>query len=224
MRIRVPTFAAAVLVTLAGAVPAGAHVTVNPEEWAADDFARFDVRVPTERAADTTKVSVKLPEGIFFVSFQPKAGWHRTVKMVKLSKPVELFGDKITERVASVTWTGGRIRPGEFDEFGMSAKLPNTPGKSLVFPAVQTYSSGEVVRWIGPPDSEEPAPAVKLTAAEGEAGGSAPAAQQAQPPAGDEDDGGSDTLAIIALIVAVAALAAGVAALVLRRPRQRVTA
>jgi periplasmic copper chaperone A len=224
MRIRVPTFAAAGVLALVAAVPAGAHVTVNPEEWAADDFARFDIRVPTQRDVDTTKVSVKLPEGVFFVSFQPKAGWHRTVKMVKLSKPVELFGDKVTERVDSVTWTGGRIRPGEFDEFGMSAKLPNTPGKSLVFPAVQTYASGEVVRWIGPPDSEEPAPAVKLTAAESEAGGSAPAAQQPQPPAGDEDGGGSDTLAIISLIVAIAALGAGVAALLLRRPRERVSA
>jgi len=128
----------------------------------------------------------------------------------------------VTERVASVTSSGGRIRPGEFDEFGMSAKLPNTPGKSLVFPAVQTYSSGEVVRWIGPPDSEEPAPAVKLTAAEGEGAASAPAAQQPQAPA--EDDGGSDTLALIALIVGVAGLAAGLAALFLSRRRQRVTA
>ncbi|HEY6777023.1 MAG TPA: DUF1775 domain-containing protein, partial [Thermoleophilaceae bacterium] len=96
-------------------------------------------------------------------------------------------------------------------------------GSSLTFKAVQTYSSGEVVRWIGPPDSEEPAPQVKLTAAEGE-GGAAPAAQQ-QPAAGDGGDdggGGSGTLSIIALIVGAAGLAAGIAALLRGRGRTRV--
>jgi periplasmic copper chaperone A len=95
--------------------------------------------------------------------------------------------------------------------------VPDKAGSTLAFPAVQTYSSGEVVRWIGPPDAEEPAPQVKLTAAEAEGGAAAePAA--AQPAAdGGDDDGGSDTLAIIALIVGIAGLAAGLAALFLRR-------
>jgi len=88
-------FPAAALASLTAASPAGAHVTVNPEEWAADDFARFDIRVPTERDnADTTKISMRLPKGLFSVSFQPKPGWQRTMKMAKLSKPVELFGER----------------------------------------------------------------------------------------------------------------------------------
>jgi periplasmic copper chaperone A len=82
---------------------------------------------------------------------------------------------------------------------------------------VQTYSSGEVVRWIGPPDSDEPAPRVQLTAAEGE-GGAGPAARQGAS-SGDGDDGGSDALSIIALIVGAAGLAAGVAALLRGRGR-----
>ena len=38
--------------------------------------------------------------------------------MEKLDPPVELEGEMQTERVATVTWEGGKIAPGEFDEFG----------------------------------------------------------------------------------------------------------
>ena len=104
---------------------ASAHVTVNPNSVAADSFSRFAIRVPNERpSADTTKVVLQLPEGLFFVSFQPKPGWKRTVTMEKLDPPVDVFGEKQTERVATVTWEGGTIAPGEFDEFGMSVKVP----------------------------------------------------------------------------------------------------
>lgn len=207
---------------------ASAHVTVNPPQWEAEGFARFAIRVPTERPdASTTKVSVKLPEGVFFVGFQPKPGWKREVKMAKLDEPVNLFGDEVTERVDTVTWSGGRIDPGEFDEFGMSARMPEEAGKELVFPAVQTYSSGEVVRWIGEPDAEQPAPRVKVlpAAAEEDAGAAAtPAASPAPAAPAQDEGGGSDTLAIIALVCGAAGLAAGVAALASSRRRARAAA
>src|SRR5687767_15047250 len=88
---------------------AAAHVTVDPQEAAAGSFARFDIRVPTERDVATTKVTVQLPDGLFFVSFQPKPGWKRSVKIEQLAQPVEVLGDEVTERVASVTWSGGSI-------------------------------------------------------------------------------------------------------------------
>jgi periplasmic copper chaperone A len=155
----------AIVVALVCAPAAQAHVTVNPDRGVAGDFARFAIRVPTERPnASTVSVTVRLPEGVFFVSFQPKPGWTRRIVMQKLDEPVELFGDQVTERVAQVTWTGGRIAPGEFDEFGMSARLPDKPGQ-LVFPSLQRYSNGEIVRWIGPPDADEPAPRVEVRAA-----------------------------------------------------------
>ena len=76
--------------------------------------------------------------------------------MVKLAKPVTNDeGETVTERIDTVTWEGGKIAPGEFDEFGMSAKVP-ADETTLVFPATQTYSNGEVVRWIGAPDSTLP--------------------------------------------------------------------
>jgi periplasmic copper chaperone A len=202
-------------------------VTLQPEEVPASGFTRQDMRVPTERDnASTTKVAVRFPPGFTTVSTEPVPGWTAKVTRAKLAKPqVNDEGEKITDRVDTVRWTaaGGQgLGPGQFQDFGLSLAVPDKAGSALTFKAVQTYSSGEVVRWIGPPDSEEPAPQVQLTAAEEEGGGAAPAA--AQEPASGEggDDGGSDTLSIIALIVGAAGLAAGLAALLRGRGRTRV--
>jgi uncharacterized protein YcnI len=218
VKIRSYILGAALVAVLALAPMAVAHVTVQPEEAPAGGFTRLDVRVPNERDnADTTKVDVQFPPGFLSVSTEPVPGWNIKITKRKLDKPVEQFGEQVTEEVGRITFTGGAIRPGEFQDFGLSLGVPDKPGSTLTFKAVQTYSNGEVVRWIGPTDSEEPAPQVKLTAAEAEAGGGG--AQPAGQPAAEEgdDDGGSDTLAIIALIVGIAGLAAGLAALFLRR-------
>jgi periplasmic copper chaperone A len=213
---------------LALAPVASAHVTLQPEEIPAGGFTRIDVRVPTERDdATTTKVEVQLPPGFLFVSTEPVPGWEAKIVKRKLNKPVEQFGEKISEEVGQVSFTAkddsAGIGPGEFQDFGLSVSVPDKAGSMLAFKAVQTYSSGEVVRWIGPPDSEEAAPQVKLAAAEAEGGASEPAAnEQSTPPAesGGNDDG-SNTLAIIALVVAIAGLAAGVLALLAARGRSR---
>jgi len=91
---------------------AAAHVTLNPREWEAGGFGRFDVRVPNERDnASTTEVTVQLPEGLTFVSFQPKQGWKRTVEMETLAQPIGVFGEEVTERIASVTGRVARSTP-----------------------------------------------------------------------------------------------------------------
>ena len=147
-------FAGAVFVAVSPA--ATAHVTVQPNEAIIGSFSRFVVRVPNERPdADTTKVVVKMPP-LTFVSFEPKEGWKRKVKMVELDEPLDAFGQEITEAVGKVTWSGGRIGPGEFLEFGFSARMPDGE-ETLEFRAIQTYSGGEVVRWTGAADSETPA-------------------------------------------------------------------
>jgi uncharacterized protein YcnI len=222
--VKIPRYVSAAVAAVAVLVfaPAvSAHVTLQPEEATAGDFTRLDVRVPNERDnASTTKVEVRFPPGFLSVSTEPEPGWNAEIAMRKLDKPVEQFGERVTEEVDRLILTANgeanAIGPGQFRDFGLSVGVPDKPGATLRFPAVQTYSSGEVVRWIGPPDAEEPAPQVELTSAAAEAGGSQAAQQQA--PAGeDDDDGGSNTLSIIALIVGIAGLAAGLAALFTRR-------
>jgi uncharacterized protein YcnI len=144
---------------------AAAHVTLAPPEWEAGGFARFVVRVPNERDnAATTKVTVRFPEQVIEARFQPIEGWDREIEMTQLDQPIEEEGEEpITEKIDTVTWSGGRIQPGEFQEFGVSFQVPEAePGTMLAFPSIQTYSNGEVVRWIGPEESDEPAPLVEV--------------------------------------------------------------
>jgi periplasmic copper chaperone A len=225
-----PILAAVIAVLLAAPV-AAAHVTLNPREWEAGGFAKFDVRVPNERDnADTTRVVMRFPDEILSASFQDVPGWDRQVEMAQLDQPIEIEGEQITEKIGTVTWSGGTIEPGEFQEFGVSFQVPEDaePGTALAFPSIQTYSNGERVRWIGPEESDEPAPTVTVLEAPPEEGEPAatetPAATPAPASAESEDEGGSDTLSIVALIVGALGLLAGGFALLRSGGRRKVAA
>jgi uncharacterized protein YcnI len=207
--------AAVVLVALAAAAAAEAHVTVHPNRVPAGSFTAVVVRVPNERSdADTTKVDVQLPPGFIFVSTAPMPGWTAKVVSEKLAKPVTVEGEQHDTEVREVIWSGGKIAPGEFLDFPLSVSTPDEPGTTLTFKAVQTYSNGEVVRWIGDPSADEPAPQVALTATD---------APIEDVPAGiaASSGGSGDTRANVALGLGIAGVVAGLLALalvVIRRP------
>ena len=166
--------AVAVAAVVLPATTALAHVTVNPREAAAGTYAKLAFRVPNERdAAETTKLEVAFPMEHPFasVSIRPTPGWSYDVQKTKLATPVTAHGDEISEAVSRITWTGGAIQPGEFEEFEVSVgRLPENVD-SLAFKALQTYSDGEVVRWIeeaapGGEEPERPAPVLNLTKAD----------------------------------------------------------
>ncbi len=187
-------FLTAVATALVIAPSAMAHVTINPDKAPADSFSRFALRVPTEEPVATVRISIQLPEGLEEAGFQPKPGWTRTQ----------------SGRV--VTWSGGEIGPGEFDEFGLSIHVPNTPGEELVFPATQTYADGTVVRWIGEASSDEPAPRVTIEEAEGEgdqATTTTTTATSAAADDGEDDDNDAFTLALASAGLAVGLIALG---------------
>jgi uncharacterized protein YcnI len=213
----------AVAVAAAGlAVPAAAqaHVTVQPNTAAAGAFTVENVRVPNERDnASTVKVDVQLPPGFAEVSYQARPGW--TVKMTteKLAKPIQSDDGPINEQVRRIAFTGhgveGRIRPGQFMDFPLSVQIPGKPGDKLTFKAVQTYSNGEVVRWIGAAGSDTPAPVVSVTN-----GTEAADTQPVGPAAADSGGGASKGLAVTALVVGALGLVAGLVALVNARRRR----
>jgi uncharacterized protein YcnI len=216
--------AAAVVATLTLPAAAGAHVTLQPSEAPSGGFARLDVRVPNEEDAKrTVKVEVQMPPGFADASYEPVAGWTVTETRHKLAKPIKADdGDVLTDELGTITFTAAKgkgIEPGEFQDFGLSLGLPAKPaGTKLTFKALQTYSGGTVVRWIGAEGSEHPAPVVTLvadTSASGGAAAPAPAATAAKDDAGDDD--GANGLAIVALIVGALGLLAGGAALVTAR-------
>jgi uncharacterized protein YcnI len=220
---------AATLVALAPM--AAAHVTVNPGEATKGGFTALAFRVPNERPdSGTTSLEVNIPEDtpIASISVKPTPGWTYTVERRTLSEPVDMEGEEVTEVVSKVTWTGGPINPGEFQEFEISAGPLPEDVDQILFPTIQTYASGEVVRWIDEPlesgeEPEHPAPLLKLVEGDGEDehGGDAAAGDNA---AGDgeaasgvsvsntasqDDVDSANTLATVGIVVGVLGLLAG---------------
>jgi uncharacterized protein YcnI len=152
------------------ATSAFAHVTVNPKEAAGGGYAKLAFRVPNERPAGTTKLEVNLPADHPFasVSVRPQPGWTYTVEKTTLATPIKVHDNDISEVVSKITWTGGEIKAGEFNEFEISVGPLPSDADSIVFKAIQTYSNGEIVRWIevaapGGEEPDRPAPVLKLT-------------------------------------------------------------
>ncbi|NUT45006.1 MAG: YcnI family protein, partial [Thermoactinospora sp.] len=187
--------AAATALTLGLAMPALAHVTIQPGTAPQGGFTKVAFRVPNERDdAGTVKLEVSFPTDhpLAFVSVKPLPGWKAEVVESKLPTPVKVEDGELEEAVTKVVWSGGKINPGEFQEFEVSMGRLPTGVDQLVFPATQTYSSGEVVKWADPPaaggaEAEHPAPVLKLTPPTGDGHGAAPAttapAAQASAPA-----------------------------------------
>ncbi|MCP3754962.1 YcnI family protein [Streptomyces sp. TBY4] len=151
-----------------------AHVSVQPVgEAAKGGYATLNFKVPNERdGASTTQLEVNFPVDQPLSSVMPQdiPGWTVNVEKTKLDKPLTVHGKQINEAVTKVTWSGGKIEPGKFQQFPVSVgKLPEN-AEQMVFKAIQTYDNGEVVRWIEEPkegaaEPQTPAPVLKLTAA-----------------------------------------------------------
>ena len=221
------TTLAAVAVTLSLALPAvaTAHVTVQPTSVpAGGEDTRLVVRVPNELDnASTVKVDLQLPPGFASVSYEPSPGWSVKVTKAKLAKPVHTDDGDITEGVTRITWTGdgkqGSIPPGAYKDFPLSVLVPGKAGDTLTFKALQTYSNGKIVRWIGPEGSDEPAPTVSVTSSTDAAAAATPAAPVPTATAAPKEDSSGNGLAIIALVIGALGLVAGVASLAASRRR-----
>jgi len=217
--------AAATVLTAAGV--ASAHVTVHPDSYAkgATDGA-LTFRVPDESdTASTTKVQVFLPTDhpLLGVLVSPHDGWTAKVTDTKLKTPVKTDDGTITDAVSEITWTGGKIGPGQYEDFEVAfGQLPDDTAQ-LAFKALQTYSDGKIVRWIeettpGDEEPENPAPVLKLTAAtttsDTASKTSAVAAKASKASASDSTARG---LGVAGLVVGVLGLAAGAFAVVRSR-------
>ncbi|WP_328328532.1 YcnI family protein [Kribbella sp. NBC_00382] len=167
--------AATALVLIGAAGSASAHVTVSSPDAKPGGYAKLVFRVPSESdTASTTKLVVNLPKDKPFASVSPqvKDGWKVVKTTEKLAQPVKVGDVTLTEAITSVTWTAaaGGVPPNSFDEFGLSVGRIPEGVDSLSFPAVQTYSDGEVVKWEqiakdAADKPEHPAPSLKLTTA-----------------------------------------------------------
>ncbi|MGW5074318.1 YcnI family copper-binding membrane protein [Rhodococcus sp. NPDC004095] len=197
---------------LCGSGIATAHVGVVAPDAAQGGYTVLTFKVPTEsETAGTTKLEVTLPN-LKSARTEPIPGW--TSQVTK---------DPSTGEATAVAWTadpGVSVGPGQFQQFALSAG-PLPEQESVSFPAVQTYSDGQVVAWNqqpGPDGAEPDKPAPGLTLAEASESGDAHGAH-ASTTAEDVDatDSTARWLGGIGLVLGALGAALGLGALVRSR-------
>lgn len=152
---------------LLGAGLASAHVTVVAPGAEQGRYSVLTFRVPTESdTASTTALRVELPD-LKSARTEPIPGWTAVIER-----------DPTSQAATAVTWTadpGVGVAPGQFQQFLLSGgPMPATD--TVAFPAIQTYSDGEVVSWTEPKGEDgsepsKPAPTLTLAASTGDAHG-----------------------------------------------------
>jgi uncharacterized protein YcnI len=235
---RAAAVAALTLAGLAIASTASAHVTVSPESLPQGATAELTFKVPNEEAsANTVKLQLQIPTDhpIAQVLAKPVPGWSIDVHTVKLAKPLTTDDGTFTTAVSEIDWTGGSIPPGQYQDFQISVDPLPSDTTQLVFKAVQTYSDGNVVRWIDltsstDTDPEHPAPVLTLTPAKDSDADSdtaaSPTAAAATTAASASASSGSssssgDALGVAGLVLGAIGAIAGVGALLTTRKNRQ---
>ena len=176
-----PTLVVAIVFALA--LPASAHVTVDPPSAPQGSTVKLSFLAPNEEAsAKMTELAVSFPvppeTPIPTVTVEAKAGWTVKVTTTKLAKPLVTDDGSIDDIVSLIDWKAitpaDGIAVGQFGEFTIDADgLPDNESQ-VVFKAIQTYSNGDIVRWIDPvtpggPEADHPTPILELTKPGGDA-------------------------------------------------------
>lgn len=162
--------AAAAAAVACASFGAQAHVTLDTPQAVAGSTYKAVIRVSHGcEGSPTTRIRVRIPEGVVAVKPQPKPGWELTTTTGKLPKPYDAgHGRMLTEGVTEVSWAGGKLADDHYDEFVLRLQLPDRTGP-IWFPIVQDCEKG-VHRWIEIPasgksmhDYKEPAARLMLT-------------------------------------------------------------
>ncbi len=164
-----PGTALAVLLALAASPAAQAHVTLEQGTAPAGSTYRATFRVAhgCDGHTATTRITVRLPEGITGARPMPKAGW--TLQIVPRGEPRQAGHGAAQAEAAEVIWEGGPLLDAYYDEFVVRLRLPEEPGL-LYISVVQDCVGGARSAWEQIPEpgrraSDYPliAPAVRLT-------------------------------------------------------------
>jgi uncharacterized protein YcnI len=172
---------------LAGISGASAHVGISPDKTAANSYALLTFGIP--HGCDTygtTKVTITLPAELNDAQPTVNPNWTAEKVVEQLPEPKKLAdGTSITKRTSQIVYTAKAPLEPEFrDALVLSAKLPDTAGKTLYFPTLQNCEQGQTDWSQIPQDGQDghalkaPAPSVTITAA--------PAAEDGHGAAGSE--------------------------------------
>lgn len=154
-RLPVITAAAAGLLLFSGI--ASAHVTVKPAASQPGAWETYTIKIPSEKEIATTKVTLKVPEGVELMQYQPVPDWKVTTEKDGSGK------------ISSITWnaTGEGILAGQFQQFNFVAHNPDKEA-DVAWDAFQYYKDGSIVEWTGDEGSESPHSMTKITTIAGQ--------------------------------------------------------
>jgi uncharacterized protein YcnI len=198
------TFALAIGALVLFATPALAHVSIDPSKATEGSFTKLVFRVPNEaQLANMVKfdVTFDVNNPIPLVNVLSKPGWTPTLTTVPLRAPLDSVHGQITKVVSEISWSGGTIAPGQFDEFAVLVGPLPAGIDRLLFPAVQSFSDGTEVRWDQQSFADQAAPEHPMPVLELTSGNTKNE--------GTKSTGGSNTLALFALVVGAAGVAIG---------------
>jgi uncharacterized protein YcnI len=189
----------------ASAPAAHGHAVVQPTASRPAEQQVYTLTVPNERDSDVVSVAVQVPPDIDSLLVEEKQGW---------SARLQREGD----RVAVVRWSGGRIGSDQYDTFRFIARNPVQAGE-LEWKVIQGYTDA-TDRWIGPPDSEQPAARTTISeqatpqdVINTEEGGAASQESPGEAAITEGDGGGGGDSNTVPIILGVVALVAALAAL-----------
>ncbi|AWN46851.1 copper resistance protein CopZ [Methylobacterium terrae] len=175
------------------AAPAFAHAVLAVPQGSPNQTYRGVVQIGhgcDGRA--TTAITVTIPEGVIAAKPMPKAGWELATVKGAYARAYPSHHGTVSEGVKEITWKGGSLPDGFYDEFVFQARLTDAvaPGGTVYFP-VRQECDGAVVDWREVPaagqsarDLKSPAPGVRIVAA-GNVAPSAAAAAAGPVKAGD---------------------------------------
>lgn len=163
---------------LTGVSGASAHVGITPDKTTANSYALLTFGIPHGcEESGTTKMTITLPAELD--DAQPTVNPNWTVQKIveQLPEPKKLAdGASITQRTSQIIYTAKAPLNHELrDALVLSVKLPDTAGKTLYFPTLQSCEQGQTDWSQIPQDGQDahaleaPAPAVTVTEAAPEA-------------------------------------------------------
>ena len=92
----------------------------------------------------TTKVTIKIPEGIIGVKPMPKSDWIISTDIIPFAKTYQQYGKDVTQGVSSITWEGS-LPDQYYDEFTITGYFADNAKNSdkIYFPVIQNCETGE---------------------------------------------------------------------------------
>jgi uncharacterized protein len=231
---RLLVFPFVIAIVLAASVQvAFAHAEIEPTAAAPGSIIPLTLKLENEQSdAGTVKVEMRFSPDtlrIPVVALTAPTGWTATV----------VGGEVGGSGAQGIDWTRPSGPPTDNPELPFTIGPLPTQAGPLEFKVVQTYSNGEVDRWIeetppGGPEPEHPAPTIELRA--GAAGeipsttlaptpttvaaptttGAAVSPATTAPPAKEDDDDSAVPI-IVAILIALAVIGGGAAYIVRRR-------